>query len=151
MTEVRTLDRFFTMLDESPDRAFYGWKHVRSLFAPLLVPFLRRFLKRTHVVAGMHGACKSGNRGASRYRRVVSVIYFCSLFTILSFARHSDDGRIFILTRISLSPSSADLETRKKYVALTESVKEANGEVHIFSTLHVSGERTSLLSLAVFC
>ena len=28
MAEVRTLDRFFAMLDENPDRAFYGWKHV---------------------------------------------------------------------------------------------------------------------------
>jgi protein pelota len=37
--------------------------------------------------------------------------------------------------------SSADLATRKRYVALVESVKEHNGEVQIFSTLHVSGER----------
>lgn len=26
--EIKVLDRFFEMLDENPDRAFYGWKHV---------------------------------------------------------------------------------------------------------------------------
>jgi protein pelota len=33
MAEVRTLDRFFTMLDECPDRAFYGLKHVMAAHA----------------------------------------------------------------------------------------------------------------------
>ena len=28
MDEIKVLDRFFEMLDENPDRAFYGWKHV---------------------------------------------------------------------------------------------------------------------------
>jgi protein pelota len=36
---------------------------------------------------------------------------------------------------------SSDIATRKKYVALVESVKAAGGEVKIFSTFHVSGER----------
>lgn len=36
---------------------------------------------------------------------------------------------------------SSDLKTRQKYVALAESVKELGGTVHVFSTLHVSGER----------
>jgi protein pelota len=36
---------------------------------------------------------------------------------------------------------SADLKTRKRYVDLVESVKEFGGEVKIFSSLHVSGER----------
>lgn len=40
---------------------------------------------------------------------------------------------------------------RKKYVAIVDGVKENNGDVRIFSSLHVSGERTSaLLSLSVY-
>lgn len=34
-----------------------------------------------------------------------------------------------------------DVATRKKYVALVDSVKDNNGEVRVFSSLHVSGER----------
>ena len=34
---------------------------------------------------------------------------------------------------------SNDIATRKKYVALVESVRENGGEVYTFSTLHVSG------------
>ena len=40
---------------------------------------------------------------------------------------------------------SADLQTRKKYVALVENVKEGGGDVKIFSTMHVSGERKFFL------
>ncbi|PFX23372.1 Protein pelota-like [Stylophora pistillata] len=36
---------------------------------------------------------------------------------------------------------STDLPTRKRYVKLVESVKENGGEVRVFSSLHVSGER----------
>ena len=28
--EVRALDEFFTMLNNDPDRAYYGWDHVRK-------------------------------------------------------------------------------------------------------------------------
>jgi protein pelota len=28
--EVLILDRFFKMLNDDPDRAFYGWNHVRK-------------------------------------------------------------------------------------------------------------------------
>ncbi|KAK6740148.1 hypothetical protein RB195_008552 [Necator americanus] len=41
---------------------------------------------------------------------------------------------------------SQDLETRKRYVALVESVREQNGNVLIFSSMHVSGEQLSLLT-----
>lgn len=34
-----------------------------------------------------------------------------------------------------------DVATRKKYVALVDSVKNNNGDVKVFSSLHVSGER----------
>jgi protein pelota len=36
---------------------------------------------------------------------------------------------------------SSDMKTRREYVQLVESVKENGGDVKIFSTLHVSGER----------
>ena len=36
---------------------------------------------------------------------------------------------------------SADVATRKKYVALVDAVKEGGGEVKVFSSMHVSGER----------
>ena len=36
---------------------------------------------------------------------------------------------------------SADVPTRKRYVALVESVKEGGGTIKVFSSLHVSGER----------
>lgn len=41
---------------------------------------------------------------------------------------------------------SHDLSTRKRYVRLVESVRDNNGEVRIFSSLHVSGEQLGLLS-----
>ena len=36
---------------------------------------------------------------------------------------------------------SSDIATRKKYVALVESVRERGGTVYIFSTMHVSGQQ----------
>lgn len=36
---------------------------------------------------------------------------------------------------------SCDVPTRKRYVNLIEGVKDGGGEVKIFSSLHVSGER----------
>jgi len=41
---------------------------------------------------------------------------------------------------------AADLPTRKRYVSLVESVKDNNGEVKIFSSLHVSGEQLTQLT-----
>uniref|UniRef100_A0A7I4YA70 Protein pelota homolog n=1 Tax=Haemonchus contortus TaxID=6289 RepID=A0A7I4YA70_HAECO len=41
---------------------------------------------------------------------------------------------------------SQDLATRKRYVELVESVREQNGTVLIFSSMHVSGEQLSLLT-----
>lgn len=40
---------------------------------------------------------------------------------------------------------SSDLKTRQHYVKLVESVRASGGEVHVFSNLHVSGERTLVL------
>lgn len=36
---------------------------------------------------------------------------------------------------------SADIDTRKKYVALVEQVRAQNGNVYVFSSMHASGER----------
>lgn len=41
---------------------------------------------------------------------------------------------------------SADIATRKKYVALVESVRERGGTVYIFSTMHVSGQQLQQVS-----
>ena len=41
---------------------------------------------------------------------------------------------------------SSDIQTRKKYVNLVESVRENGGETHIFSSLHVSGQQLNQLS-----
>lgn len=41
---------------------------------------------------------------------------------------------------------SKDLNLRKRYVALVEAVKEQNGTVKIFSSLHISGEQLEQLS-----
>ena len=42
-----------------------------------------------------------------------------------------------------------DVAVRQRYVKLVDSVKEIGGEVKIFSSLHVSGERT-LLTKSMF-
>jgi protein pelota len=42
---------------------------------------------------------------------------------------------------------SSDLNRRKTYVSLVDSVRENGGDVKIFSSLHVSGERESLINV----
>ena len=50
----------------------------------------------------------------------------------------------------SLSVSRCkDLPLRKEYVKLVDSVKESGGEVKIFSSMHISGER-KFISVAIF-
>lgn len=41
---------------------------------------------------------------------------------------------------------SADIPTRKKYIALVEQVKDSQATVRVFSSLHVSGEQLAQLS-----
>jgi protein pelota len=41
---------------------------------------------------------------------------------------------------------SSDVVTRKKYVALVESVRERGGTVYVFSTMHVSGQQLQQVS-----
>jgi protein pelota len=45
---------------------------------------------------------------------------------------------------------SADIATRRKYIALVEEVKKTGGKVYIFSSLHVSGERKLLAVSTAF-
>lgn len=85
--EVQALDQFYNMLNNDPDRAFYGYKHV--------------------AMANEHGA-------------IGTLLVTDELFR------------------------SADMATRKKYVALVESVRQMGGEVRVFSSMHVSGERKCL-------
>ena len=40
-----------------------------------------------------------------------------------------------------VSYRSADVPTRQRYVKLVESVKDNGGNIRIFSSLHISGER----------
>lgn len=40
-----------------------------------------------------------------------------------------------------LAHRNADVVTRKKYVNFVKSVKASGGTAHIFSSMHVSGER----------
>ena len=50
---------------------------------------------------------------------------------------------------IGLLCRSADVPTRKRYVRLVESAKDNGGTVRIFSSLHVSGERKSIIDHSV--
>jgi len=36
---------------------------------------------------------------------------------------------------------NSDITTRQKFVNLVNSVKDSGGSVHVFSSMHVSGER----------
>ena len=47
---------------------------------------------------------------------------------------------IFVTSEYSIF-SSWDLDKRKRYVRLVDAVKDNGGDVKIFSSLHVSGER----------
>lgn len=45
---------------------------------------------------------------------------------------------------------SQNIAERKRYVKLVDSVKEAGGDVKIFSSMHVTGERKLILYLITF-
>jgi hypothetical protein len=48
---------------------------------------------------------------------------------------------VVTVERFSSTYRNTDIRTRKKYVNLVESVKKFGGTVHIFSSMHVSGDR----------
>ena len=43
---------------------------------------------------------------------------------------------------------SSNVAQRKRYVQLVDSVRDMNGDVKIFSSLHVSGERESMYTIS---
>lgn len=88
-SEVRALESFYTMLQNEPDRAFYGIDHVER---------------------------------ANEMLAIETLLVTDNLFR------------------------SQDVNERKRFVNLVESVRDNNGDAKIFSSLHVSGEQLSLLS-----
>lgn len=44
---------------------------------------------------------------------------------------------------------SSDVVTRKKYVSLVESVRDKGGTVYVFSTMHVSGQVSLFILIAL--
>jgi len=88
-SEVRALESFYTMLQNEPDRAFYGIDHVEK---------------------------------ANEMLAIETLLVTDDLFR------------------------SQDINTRKRFINLVESVRDNNGDAKIFSSLHVSGEQLSLLS-----
>lgn len=87
--EVKCITDFYKMLDDDPDRAYYGYNHVAR---------------------------------ANEAQAIDTLMVTDSLFR------------------------SADIPTRRRYIALVESAQENGATVRIFSSLHVSGERLAALS-----
>ncbi|KAJ1921479.1 Translation factor pelota [Tieghemiomyces parasiticus] len=61
-------------------------------------------------------------------------------------ARANEQGAIDRLLVTDALFRSADIATRKRYIALAEAVRADGGKVHIFSSHHVSGEQLSQLT-----
>lgn len=82
--EVRLLNNFFQMLQNDPDRAFYGYDH-----------------------------CAAAAEAAAIEHLMITDELF----------------------------RAADVPTRRRYIALIDTVRESGGTATIFSTLHVTGEQ----------
>lgn len=67
-------------------------------------------------------------------------ISYCSIKNLCNLMSFNTKRPGVSITRISVCRNS-DVATRKKYANLVDSVKDSGGTVHIFSSLHVSGER----------
>ncbi|KAI8816465.1 uncharacterized protein EV422DRAFT_283425 [Fimicolochytrium jonesii] len=87
--EVRTLQRFYTVLAADPDKAFYGFQHVAL----------------------------AAERAAVEVLMVTDELF-----------------------------RSADIPTRRKYIALVEQVRSSGGTVLVFSALHTTGEQLQQLT-----
>lgn len=87
--EVKSLEDFYHMLQNDPDRAFYGIQHCEK---------------------------------AASLMAIETLLVSDELFR------------------------SQDLQQRKRYVNLVDSVRDNGGDVKIFSSLHVSGEQLGQLS-----
>lgn len=86
--EVKALEAFYSMLQNDPDRAYYGLTHVEK---------------------------------ANESQAIETLLLSDNLFR------------------------SQDIKTRKRYVRLVDSVREYGGDVKIFSSMHISGERKYIL------
>ncbi|RCH84293.1 hypothetical protein CU098_004607, partial [Rhizopus stolonifer] len=61
-------------------------------------------------------------------------------------AKANDRGAVGTLLVTDELFRSADITTRKKYVALVEQVRAQNGQVYVFSSMHPSGEQLNQLT-----
>ena len=84
MSEVKSLDAFYSMQASDPTRASYGIKHIEA---------------------------------ANESNAIDTLLIADSLFR------------------------SNNLSERKRYVKIVDNVRSKNGQVKIFSTMHISGER----------
>lgn len=87
--EVKSLERFFEMMNKNSDQAFYGYDDVKK---------------------------------ANDVKAIQELLVTDSLFR------------------------SSDIATRRKYVTLVESARENGATVHVFSSLHVSGQQLEQLT-----
>lgn len=55
--------------------------------------------------------------------------------------KHTEISSFHVTDSNYFACRSSDVATRKKYVNLVDSVKDSGGTAHIFSSMHVSGER----------
>jgi len=113
--EVRVLNSFYEMLKNQPDRAFYGYNHCLS----------------------------AANAQAIEDLLVTDQLFRYELHRVSS----PSSAAVRIGRGISLMPSlhnrsACDIDTRRKYISLCDQVTDGGGQVHVFSALHVSGERT---------
>jgi stalled ribosome rescue protein Dom34 len=133
------------MLRMDPDRAVYGWSHVSKCAERLAIQQLlitdqlfRYLTAHTHT-----------------HTHSLSLSFCCFSLPppppLLPPLSISLPFPVFH-TQPYVACSSADLKTRQRYVKLVEDVKANMGDVRIFSTLHVSGERIALsLSIYFYC
>jgi len=67
------------------------------------------------------------------YRTVLNLTY---LFFYIDLTKY-----VYFTSQLFFISRCQDVNLRKEYVNLVESVRDAGGEVKIFSSMHISGER----------
>lgn len=79
------------------------------------------------------------------YQALLELIFIHLQIMNIHFHMYAKRGTIksppLNMTSLSAILRSSDVATRKKYVNLVDSIKASGGTVHIFSSMHVSGER----------
>ncbi|CAI5506927.1 unnamed protein product [Closterium sp. Naga37s-1] len=135
--EVKALEDFYAMLSNDSARAFYGPGHVEAanerlaihtllisddLFRNADVKTRRRYVDLVESVRANGG----------------QVHVFSSLRVLPPSLTHSPLSRPTTITTPTIFHSNADVKTRRRYVDLVESVRANGGQVHVFSSLHVT-------------